>query len=175
MQLASATVTVAGVLRAGQPVACEVLSRRHVMLDPKGVGYVLRKGKFCPIVAVVDGDKVTIETLQGTLPESAGLVRAATSQPKQPSAAASPKPVRGAAASAPAKGSPEAKAKMAELRAKRAAKPEAKPAKPLAAKAKADPTGVTLNALAQSIVRLNDRMDRSEQAFAAFVAKVFKA
>lgn len=167
MQLSTNLVTIARVLRSGTPVSCEVASKRYVHVDPKGVGYVFRKGKFCPIVAVEGGERVTIETIVGALPETAQLKRAGNPQ-------AAKQPVRGAAAQAPAKGSDEAKAKMAELRAKRAAKPAAEP--------KADAQRVTLDALAKGLAsvaqtqaqfaeRVEQRFVQQEAAFAAFVAQ----
>lgn len=166
MQLASNIVNVAAILRNGAPVNAAAQSARYVHLDANGVGYVLRKGRFCPIVGVSpDGKAVTIETISGALPESAALKRAPNPQanPAQPAPAkpAPAKPVRGAAANAPAKGSAEAKAKMAELRAKRADKPAAPTL---------DAISAALAQVASAQAQIAQRMDAQEQAFAAFVA-----
>lgn len=161
MKLASNLVSVANVLRAGTRITADVASRRYVMLDANGVGYVLRKGKFCPIVGVdPSGLAVTIETVTGALPETAPLKRAA--DPAKPAPAQPKAAPKGAAANAPAKGSPEAKARMAELRAK-----QRDPAKP----STLDAISQALASVAETQARMAVRMDAQEAAFAAFVSQ----
>lgn len=92
-----------------------------------GVLVIERGGRLPAIVAIEDGHAIVLGNTGPTLADDADVNALApmwrTAAPKASVPSVSPKATpKGAAANAPAKGSPEAKARMAELRARQAPK-----------------------------------------------------